>query len=59
MHGTLNATGGLAIMVVKGGNDLTIGMTGLAGFIGLVLANLVLLVYDRLNSEAEQASTAM
>lgn len=46
MHGTLNGTYGLAIMVIKGGNDLTVGVTGLAGFVVLVCVNLGLLVYD-------------
>ena len=31
-HSSLNATAELAIMVVSGGNDLLIGVTGLAGF---------------------------
>lgn len=47
IHGSLNATFGLSIMVVKGGNDLTVGVTGLAGFIVLALANTGLFVYDR------------
>lgn len=34
--------------MVKGGNDLLIGGTGLAGFIVLALANLGILAYDRL-----------
>jgi membrane protease YdiL (CAAX protease family) len=52
IHGSLNATAGLAIMVVKGGNDLTIGVTGLAGLIVLAIVNLGLFVYDRvLNKE--------
>lgn len=42
MHGTLNATGAVALMLVQGGNDLTIGMTGLAGLSVLALANLAL-----------------
>ncbi|MEA3431936.1 MAG: CPBP family intramembrane glutamic endopeptidase [candidate division WOR-3 bacterium] len=46
VHGSLNGTAGLAIMVVKGGNDLIIGVTGLAGFIVLVLVNFGLFVYD-------------
>ncbi|MEK7847611.1 MAG: CPBP family intramembrane glutamic endopeptidase, partial [Chloroflexota bacterium] len=37
VHGSLNATLGLALIVVKGGNDLLIGGTGLAGFIVLAL----------------------
>lgn len=52
MHGSLNATAGLAIVVVKGGNDLTTGVTGLAGLIVLAIVNVGLFVYDRvLNKE--------
>ena len=47
IHGSLNGTFGLAIMVVKGGNDLTVGVTGLAGFIVLAVANVGIFVYDR------------
>jgi membrane protease YdiL (CAAX protease family) len=39
IHGTLNAIAGLPLIVVKGGNDLTIGVTGLSGFIVLALVN--------------------
>lgn len=46
IHGSLNGTLGLAIMVVKGGNDLIVGGTGLSGFIVLALANLGIFVYD-------------
>ncbi|MFH1444217.1 MAG: CPBP family intramembrane glutamic endopeptidase [Candidatus Peregrinibacteria bacterium] len=41
-HGTLNGTMGLSLLYVSGGNDLTIGGTGLAGMIALVLVNLTL-----------------
>jgi uncharacterized protein len=37
MHGTLNGTAGLSIMIIRGGNDLTVGASGLAGFISLIL----------------------
>ncbi|MBI2851856.1 MAG: CPBP family intramembrane metalloprotease [Chloroflexi bacterium] len=47
IHGSLNATFGLSLMVTKGGNDLTVGATGLAGFIVLALANVGLFVYER------------
>jgi len=47
IHGSLNATVGLPLMVIKGGNDLTVGVTGLAGFIVLALTNLGLFIYDR------------
>ena len=46
MHGTLNATAGIAIMVIEGGNDLTVGMTGLAGFISLIVVLVILFTYD-------------
>jgi membrane protease YdiL (CAAX protease family) len=48
IHGSLNATAGLSLMVIKGGNDLTVGVTGLAGFIVLAFVNIGLLLYDRL-----------
>lgn len=46
MHGTLNATAGIAIMVIDGGNDLTVGMTGFAGFLFLLFVLLGLFIYD-------------
>ena len=46
IHGTLNGTAGIAIMLIKGGNDLTVGMTGLAGFISLAIFLAGLFVYD-------------
>lgn len=46
-HGSLNSTSGLAIMLIKGGSDLTIGITGTAGFIILLIANLFLFFYNR------------
>lgn len=47
MHGTLNGTAGIAILLIEGGNDLTVGMTGLAGFTSLVFLLILLFVYDR------------
>jgi len=45
-HGSLNGTAGLAIMTIDGGNDLTVGLTGLAGFITLLIGLAVLYYYD-------------
>jgi len=42
MHGTLNGTAGLALMMVRGGNDLTVGLTGVAGFVVLLLVNILI-----------------
>lgn len=47
LHGTLNGTVGISFMLIKGGNDLTVGATGLAGFIVLILINLGIFLYDR------------
>ena len=47
IHGTLNATAGLPLLVIVGGNDLTVGITGLAGFLVLAVINLMIFVYDR------------
>ncbi|MEM2776662.1 MAG: hypothetical protein QXU83_05240 [Candidatus Bathyarchaeia archaeon] len=33
MHGSLNGTAGLPLLIIKGGNDLTVGVTGAAGLI--------------------------
>lgn len=46
MHGTINATYGLSIILIKGGNDLLVGLTGLAGFITLILAVICFYIYD-------------
>ncbi len=47
IHGTVNATIGLSVMLIKGGNELFAGVTGIAGFITLVIMNIGVLVYDR------------
>ncbi|MDD4627902.1 MAG: CPBP family intramembrane metalloprotease [Candidatus Peribacteraceae bacterium] len=39
-HGSLNGTFGLALLLIRGGSDLTVGVTGLAGFVALALLNL-------------------
>ncbi|MBM2832165.1 MAG: amino terminal protease family [Dehalococcoidia bacterium] len=49
LHGSLNATAGLAVSVIKGGDDLTTGMTGLAGFIVLAVVNIAILVHRGYN----------
>lgn len=59
LHGTMNATNGISIMLIDGGNDLTVGMPGLAGFIALILAIAVLFVYDRYISKEKIITTSM
>lgn len=46
MHGSINASAGLAIILVVGGNDLSVGLTGLAGFLALAVAIAGLVFYD-------------
>ena len=46
-HGTINALTGLVLMLVEGGNDLTIGLTGIAGFITLMLIIAGIWIYDK------------
>ena len=55
-HGTLNGSAGIPLMVLVGGNDLTVGITGLAGFVVLAAINLAIFVFQRLQGEG--ASTA-
>jgi len=45
VHGTINAIGGIPLLVIKGGNDLAVGITGLAGFIALAIVNIGLFIY--------------
>ena len=41
MHGTLNGTAGLALLVVKGGNrSSTVGVTGICRFYRFLIVNL-------------------
>lgn len=47
-HGTLNGTAGVPLMVITGGNDLTVGITGLAGFAVLALINLAIFLHQKM-----------
>jgi uncharacterized protein len=46
MHGTINAIGQLPVALVQGGNDLTVGITGLSGLLANFLMILCLFIYD-------------
>ena len=46
IHGTMNATAGISIMLLDGGNDLTVGITGLAGFITIAIFIFAIFIYD-------------
>ena len=51
MHGTLNAFAGVPMMYIIGGNDLTVGVTGLAGFIALIIINIIIYIYKKNNKD--------
>jgi uncharacterized protein len=57
MHGTMNATAAISIMGITGGNDLTSGIAGLAGFITLSIFLVGLFVYDRYISKNKILTT--
>jgi len=46
-HGINNAIGGITVLYIVGGNDLINGVTGLAGFLTLLLVNIVFYLYDK------------
>jgi membrane protease YdiL (CAAX protease family) len=46
-HGANNAISGITLLYIKGGNDITNGVTGIAGFITLLLVNLSFYFYDK------------
>jgi hypothetical protein len=52
LHGSINATAGFAVILVRGGNDLTIGMTGLSGMVALALVCGALFLADRVRGGA-------
>ena len=47
LHGGFNALSGIAVLLLSGGNDLLIGVTGTAGISVLVVLNLVILKFLR------------
>lgn len=47
MHGTVNAISGTALYLIQGGNDLTVGMPGLSGFIAMTIVIGIIWLYDR------------
>lgn len=51
LHGVVNASYGITILTLSGGNELTVGLTGLAGIIALCLVVLAIYIYDRFVSK--------
>lgn len=46
-HGTINAVAGLNVIMIKGGNDLLNGLTGLSGLIVIAIVIAVIYVFDK------------
>lgn len=47
IHGTINAISGFVLYFVQGGNDLTVGLTGVAGFVTIAIICAAIYLYDR------------
>ncbi|ULQ58639.1 CPBP family intramembrane metalloprotease [Brucepastera parasyntrophica] len=58
-HGTLNAIGGLSRLYLVGGNDLTNGIAGIAGFIALLLITIAFFLYDKYASKENIFTTVI
>ena len=46
-HGTINAVAGLNVLLIKGGNDLINGATGVSGFIVMSIVIAIIYVFDK------------
>jgi len=47
LHGTMNATVTISILPISGGNDLLVGVPGLAGMIVLILTIILIFIFDQ------------
>lgn len=57
VHGTINASAGLAVLYLRGGSDLTVGLTGLAGFIALVPVLVAVFCFPRKKDASADCKT--
>ncbi len=55
IHGTFNATYGLSVVLVRGGSDLTTGVTGLPGFVVLAVVIVILWLHDSNPAKADES----
>ena len=58
-HGTINAIFGFTMYFIQGGNDLTTGSTGAAGFVAIAVTCLAIFIYDRYISKDHIISSAI
>lgn len=59
MHGTFNAVAGISALAVPPTNDLLYGAAGLAGFIVLLIMDILLYLYDRFISKEKVFTTVL
>lgn len=57
IHGTLNGTAGIPLLMIEGGSDLTTGLLGLPGMLVLLLCNLFIYIYWK-NGRLEEDLTS-
>ncbi len=57
MHGTLNGTAGISLMLLEGGNDLVTGVAGLAGGFSIIIVTVAFYFYDH-NISREKIMTS-
>jgi len=50
-HGILNASAGFSLLWISNASDLLVGVTGLSGFIALLILNFVLFIIDKKSSQ--------
>lgn len=56
-HGTMNAFAGIPLVYLVGGNDLSNGLTGYAGFIAIVVVTLGFFLFDKFVTKENIFST--
>ena len=56
LHGSVNGLSGVSVILLKGGNDLLIGVTGVAGLAVLVILNFTILRIISVNSKGYQSA---
>lgn len=57
LHGTLNATYGFSVLFLKGGTEFTVGMLGIAGFIVLLIVDVIIYLIFKPRSDTETVTS--
>ncbi len=54
IHGTINAIAGISLICLSGGNELLIGITGIAGIFSLIIINIIIIVSDNNKKKTDE-----